>query len=232
VGDPQRYLTIGISSRALFDLHAENQIFEIQGLEAYRKYQIEHEDDPLKPGAGFPLVKAILALNKPKRRQSEVVVMSRNNGDTTLRIFNSLRHYGLGIERAALTSGARLAKYLRAYNVDLFLSRSAEDVADALKAEVAAGLIYDAPADLSIEVGQIRIAFDGDAVLFSDEAQRVFEEQGLDAFFRHEQENARKPLPDGPFAKLLRVISYLQSQADGEPAPIRTALVHRPISSL
>ena len=225
VGDSQRHLTIGISSRALFDLNAENQVFEIQGLEAYRKYQIEHEDEPLKPGTGFPLVKAILALNKPKRRQSEVVVMSRNNGDTTLRIFNSLRHYGLGIEKAALTSGARLAKYLRAYNVDLFLSRSAEDVADALEAEVAAGLIYDAPADLTIEVGQIRIAFDGDAVLFSDEAQRIYEEQGLDAFFRHEQDNVRKPLPDGPFAKLLRVISHVQSEADGEPAPIRTALV-------
>jgi len=223
--DPRSYLTIGISSRALFDLNAENQIFEADGIEAYRRYQIEHEDDVLRPGAGFPLVKGILALNKPKRRQSEVVVMSRNNGDTALRIFKSISHWGLGIEKAALTSGTPLAKYLLAYNVDLFLSRSDEDVADAVNAGIAAGLIYDAPADLETQVDQIRIAFDGDAVLFSDEAQRVYDELGLDAFFQHEQEKARKPLPEGPFAKLLRVIAFLQRDADPGPAPIRTALV-------
>lgn len=225
--DLSQYLVIGISSRALFDLTFENSIFESQGLEAYCKYQLEHEDDILKPGTGFPLAKAILRLNAltPNKRKAEVIIMSRNNADSSLRIFNSIRHYELDISRAALTSGASLAPYLHAFDVDLFLSASESEVQVAIDAGVAAALIYDAPKDFSESIDQIRIAFDGDAVLFSEESEQIYQEHGLDIFLKHEQENAKKPLAEGPFAKLLRTISYLQSEVDLDPSPIRTALV-------
>lgn len=190
--DPSQYLVIGISSRALFDLTESNSIFESQGLEAYSQYQLEHEDEVLEPGAAFPLVKAILALNGivPGKRKSEVVVMSRNSADTSLRIFKSIEHYGLDITRAVLTGGANLSPYLKAFDVDLFLSAHDTDVQNAIDAGVAAGRIYDMPTgglhgDTSLD--QIRIAFDGDAVLFSDESEGIFQEKGLDAFLEHEK---------------------------------------------
>lgn len=222
--DPSPYLVVGISSRALFDLQKEEEIFQNQGLNEYRRYQIEHEESILAPGPGFSVIKAILSLNQNRRRRAEVVVMSRNNGDTSIRIFNSIKHHALGIEKAALTGGTPVARYLGSFKVDLFLSRSEEDVQAATKAGFAAGLIYDSPREGTTEIDKIRIAFDGDAVLFSDQSQRICDEQGLTVFFEHEERNAKKPLPPGPFAKLLKTISYLQ-KADGDAAPIRTALV-------
>lgn len=225
--DFSNYLVIGISSRALFDLSTEHAIFERDGLEAYTKYQLEHEDEMLSPGSGFPIAKAILALNDivPGKRKTEVVIMSRNSAETSLRFFNSIRHYGLDITRAALTGGGQLSSYMGAYGVDLFLSAHEADVQDAIDAGFAAARIYDPAEGYAVVPDQIRIAFDGDAVLFSDESEKIYQEQGLDAFLDHETLNAKKPMAEGPFAKLLRALSFLQFDAALSKPPIRTALV-------
>lgn len=221
-------LVIGVSSRALFDLETENKIFDEQGLEAYSKYQVEHEKDILKPGTAFPLVKALQQLNADGRYLTEIIIMSKNSADTSLRIFNSIEHYKLDIKRAALVGGVSISPYLGAFKTDLFLSANEEDVQEAINANIAAGIICD-HSHLRINsednIPQIRIAFDGDAVIFSDEAERIYQEYGLDAFAKHEQENAQKPLPEGPFAKLLKTISIIQQQFPTGKVPIRTALV-------
>ncbi|MBR2460870.1 MAG: 5'-nucleotidase [Clostridia bacterium] len=222
-------LVVGISSRALFDLEEENRIFEEQGLEAYSEYQLEHENDILRPGTAFPLIKALHNLNCEERQLTEIIVMSKNSADTSLRIFNSIKHYGLDISRAALVGGQPISPYLGAFRTDLFLSANEADVQEAVNAGIAAGIICSSeglPIDTVGQVGQIRIAFDGDAVIFSDESERIYQEQGLRAFAEHERENAQKPLPEGPFAKFLKTLSLVQNSFDdsGE-MPIRTALV-------
>lgn len=230
--DLSNYLVIGVSSRALFDLSHENEIYEKEGLEAYCQYQLEHENDILKPGTGFALIEAMLNINEidPDTRRTEVVIISRNSADTSLRISNSIDAYKLDITRAAFTGGEPVAKYLNAFDVDLFLSATEEDVQAAVQSNVAAGLIYDGPRrDHSNPLKQIRIAFDGDAVLFSKESEMIYQQQGLEAFIDHEKRNAQQPLPEGPFAKLLKTLSFLQfdlnSKARQATPPIRTALV-------
>ena len=221
-------LVVGISSRALFDLEEENRIFETQGADAYAKYQIEHENDILKPGTAFPLIKALHKLNADGRYLTEIIIMSRNSADTSLRIFKSIEHYGLDITRAALVRGKSIAPYLQAFKTDLFLSANEGDVQEAINANVAAGLICsnsNLEIDPDAEIDQIRIAFDGDAVIFSDESERVFQEQGFDAFMEHEHKMAQNPMKEGPFAKLLRTISLIQEEFPRNESPIRTALV-------
>lgn len=223
-------LVIGISSRALFDLEKENRIYEQHGLKAYIDYQREHENDVLPHGPAFPLVKAFLNLNRFQQGQRtvEVIIISRNSADTSLRIFNSIHHYGLDITRAALVGGAEVAPYLKAFRADLFLSAHAPDVKQAVDNGVAAGMILTGATNASREdeIGQIRIAFDGDAVLFSAESEKVFKQQGLDAFIRHETTRADMPLAKGPFANFLMTISNLQHlYQTQEQSPIRTALV-------
>lgn len=221
-------LVIGVSSRALFDLEEENRIFEEQGLEAYSKYQFEHENDVLKPGTAFPLVKALQQLNADGRYLTEIIIMSKNSADTSLRIFNSIEHYGLDISRAALVGGASISPYLGAFKTDLFLSANESDVQEAINANIASGIICDhsqLPINPDDEIPQIRIAFDGDAVIFSDESERIFQAEGLEAFAEHEQKNAQNPLPEGPFAKLLKTLSLIQQQFPKDESPIRTALV-------
>ena len=230
--DLSNYLVIGVSSRALFDLNRENEIFEKEGLEAYCQYQLEHENDILEPGTGFALIEAMLRINdlEPGVRRTEVVIVSRNSADTSLRISNSIDSHGLDITRAAFTGGEPVAKYLNAFDVDLFLSASEEDVQAAVESNVAAGLIYDGPSrERTDPLEQIRIAFDGDAVLFSKESEMIYQQQGLEAFIEHEKQNAKQPLPEGPFAKLLKTLSFLQfdlnSKSQRKRTPIRTALV-------
>lgn len=221
-------LVIGVSSRALFDLEEENRIFEEQGLEAYSKYQTEHENDILRPGTAFPLVKALQKLNADGRYLTEIIIMSKNSSDTSLRIFNSIEHYGLDISRAALVGGASISPYLGAFKTDLFLSANESDVQEAINANIASGIICDhsnLPINPDDEIPQIRIAFDGDAVIFSDESEKIFQAEGLEAFALHEQENANNPLPEGPFAKLLKTLSLIQKQFPKDESPIRTALV-------
>jgi 5'-nucleotidase len=230
--DLSDYLVIGVSSRALFDLSRENEIYEKQGLEAYCRYQLDHENDVLKPGTGFALIEAMLRINQIDTgvRRTEVVIISRNSADTSLRISNSIDNYNLDITRAAFTGGEPVAKYLNAFEVDLFLSATEEDVQAAVESNVAAGLIYDGPGHNRADpLQQIRIAFDGDAVLFSKESEMIYQQQGLEAFIKHEKMNAEKPLPEGPFAKLLKTLSFLQFDLDSNSTqanpPIRTALV-------
>ncbi len=221
-------LVVGISSRALFDLERENIIYEQEGLKAYSEYQIEHENDVLMPGTAFPLIKALHRLNTDGQHLTEIIVMSKNSADTSLRIFKSIEHYGLDISRAALVGGESISPYLDAFKTDLFLSANESDVQEAINANVAAGIICshsEWPINPEDYVQQIRIAFDGDAVIFSDESEHIFQTEGLLAFAEHERRNAQNPLPEGPFAKLLKTISTIQKGFPEELAPIRTALV-------
>lgn len=234
-GDKMAYdltqpLVIGISSRALFNLEDANRVFEAEGLSAYMEYQRAHEGEILSPGPAFPLVRAFLNLNRlqKERRTVEVIIMSRNTADTSLRIFRSIDHYHLDITRAALVGGAEVTPYLKAFRTDLFLSAHAPDVKQAVDSGVAAGMILTDGMETKAneEIGQIRIAFDGDAVLFSAESERVFKQQGLDAFIAHETQRVDTPLSKGPFANFLMTLSNLQNlYQDQEESPIRTALV-------
>ncbi len=223
-------LVVGISSRALFDLETEEKIFREHGLEAYRQHQLAHESQVLQLGAGFALVRALLNLNlrTPTQRFVEVVIMSRNSSETSLRIFNSIACHGLDITRAVLSGGAPLAPYLKAFNVSLFLSLHEDDVQAAVNSGVASARLYQKPQNALEAPQQIRIAFDGDAVIFSDESEQIYQARGIEAFEQHERENALKPLPEGPFARLLKALSFIQknfSGANGSVPPIRTALV-------
>lgn len=222
-------LVVGVSSRALFDLTKENAIFEEKGVSAYAEYQRAHENDILKPGPGFKLIKALLGINELDGQEGrvEVIVMSRNSADTSLRVFNSIEHYGLNITRAVLASGGSLAPYLSAFKTDLFLSAYEDDVQSAIDSGIAAGIICNdvgGYGDLE-PIKQIRIAFDGDAVLFTDASEMIYQKDGLEAFEENERKNADKPLPEGPFAKFLKTISNLQQEFAPDEVPIRTALV-------
>jgi 5'-nucleotidase len=223
---PNDQLVVAISSRALFDLTESHALFEAQGLEAYRAYQIAHENDVLAPGVAFPVVRKLLALNRPEPDAPyvEVVLLSRNSGDTGLRIFNSIQHYGLAITRAAFTSGEATSEYIAPFGVDLFLSANAENVARALTSGVAAATLLPSQSH-GAHPGQLRIAFDGDAVIFGDESERVSQEQGLDAFHRNETEHWNEPLSGGPFKNFLAALHRLQEAFPPEDSPIRTALV-------
>lgn len=228
--DLENKLVVGVSSRTLFDLTYENKIFEEEGVEAYSRYQVEHEDDLLRPGPGYPLVRALLNLNELPGREGcvEVIIMSRNSPDTSLRVFKAIEHYGLRITRAVLAGGASLAPYLSAFKTDLFLSACEDDVQRAIDSNIAAGIICTegiATYDCEHQIRQIRIAFDGDAVLFSDESEQIFQEKGLEAFEENERRNANNPLQAGPFAKFLKTLSKLQKDYPVENVPIRTALV-------
>ena len=219
-------LVIGISSRALFDMRESHEVFEAEGLEAYSSYQVEREDAYLQPGVAFPMVRKLLALNEltDESPKVEVILLSRNSADTGLRIFNTIEHYGLNIERAAFTNGESPYKYMEAYGADLLLSTNASDVRAALQKGYAAATILPGSASAP-ESGQLRIAFDGDAVIFSDEAERIYQEHGLDVFSDKEKEAASQPLSGGPFKRVLEALHEIQSSFPIENNPIRTALV-------
>lgn len=220
-------LIVAVSSRALFNLDESHHIFETQGKEAYCAYQIEHEDDILDPGFGYELVRKLLAINtqtKNKKPLVEVILLSQNSADTGLRIFNSIEHYGLDITRAAFTGGASPYGYIPAFGAHLFLSANAEDVTNALAAGFAAATILSGALQAS-NVEQLRIAFDGDAVLFSDQSERIYQQQGLAAFTENEKNAAKVPLLDGPFKGFLAALQCIQAEFSTEKSPIRTALV-------
>ena len=227
--DLSNVLVVGISSRALFDLEKENELFDSQGLEAYTAYQIDKIDDLPRPGTGFRLVKNILSLNEEgKDRKVEVIILSKNNPATSLRITKAIQYHELDITRSAWIGGESIVRYLGAYKVDLFLSAHQRDVQRAINAGYAAARVYKFPPNTSfskLDKKKIKIAFDGDAVLFSAESENIYKTQGLDAFLKNEKENALKPLPDGPFAALLRAISKAQASVPVDEAPIRTALI-------
>jgi 5'-nucleotidase len=223
--DPEK-LIIAISSRALFDLIESHQVYEGEGVDAYCKYQIEREEEPLNPGVAFDLVKKLLNLNKNQTNspEIEVILLSRNSADTGLRVFNSIQYHGLKITRAAFTSGASTHPYVSAFGAHLFLSSDANEVRAALESGDAAATILPSTKK-SLFIDQVRIAFDGDSVLFSDEAERIYQEQGLGAFEKNEIEAAKKPLLAGPFKNFLMMLNRIQTEFPPDQSPIRTALV-------
>lgn len=217
-------LIIAISSRVLFDLDASNDVYEKDGVSAYAKYQTEHENDILEPGIAFPLVTKLLNLNK-YGDYVEVILLSRNSADTGLRVFNSIKHYHLDITRAVFTSGVSPHKYAKAFNSHLFLSTNPLDVKEALASGCAAATILPSKTNPNNSAEELRIAFDGDAVLFSDEAEQIYQKEGLEAFAKSEQEAALRPLPQGPLHNFLAMLHTLQKKLSYETCPIRTALV-------
>ncbi len=222
-------LTIAISSTALFDLDESDEIYREEGLEAYRQYQIDQEDRILKPGEGYTLVKKILNINKIlSTPRVEVILLSRNSADTGLRVFNSIRDFDLDITRAAFCGGESPYRYIKAFDCDLFLSTDAEDVRLALDQNVAAAMLFGRRQNPQIEDfldDPLRLAFDGDSVLFSDEAERVFQTEGLDAFSASESQQAQTPLHGGPFKSFLAALHELQKEFPEGESPLRTALV-------
>lgn len=219
-------LVVAISSRALFNLDASNQIYENEGLAAYQAYQLAKEKEILEPGGAFSLVNKFLKLNtgrSPENALVEVLLLSRNTADTGLRIFNSIRHYSLNLTRAAFAGGKSPYCYAKAFGADLYISLNPEDVKQALSAGCAAAVIW--PGDKTCHnPDSLNIAFDGDAVLFSDEAERIFKSKGLQEFNASEQKAAQIPLQEGPFKGFLMALHQLQKEAN-LAIPIRTALV-------
>jgi 5'-nucleotidase len=218
-------LVVAISSRALFNLEEENAIFETGDPKAYMQLQLDRLDLPARPGIAFSLIKKLLAFNDTTAQHVEVVILSRNDPVSGMRIFRSGHANHIKLERGVFTQGRSPFRYLRPLGAHLFLSANPDDVRDALAAGFpAARVLTESVLAGSNHPNEVRIAFDGDAVLFSDEAERVFQDQGLEAFQQHEQSKATQPLPGGPFKPLLTALHRLQ-QAQDTRMRIRTALV-------
>jgi len=219
-------LVIGISSRALFDLDDSHKIFEKEGVDAYKEHQILNEDKILNPGNAFGLVKKILDINNlyDSKDRVEVILLSRNSADTGLRVFNSIEAHNLDITRAVFCGGESPHKYVKDFNIDLFLSSSDEDVRMAIESNVASATIISGNSNFKEDSHLLKIAFDGDAVIFSDESEKVFHEKGMNAFIKNEikGDNTLEPGPMKPF---LMELNRLQREFSLEDCPIRTALV-------
>lgn len=220
-------LVVAITARALFQLEDGHDLFEREGVQAYAEFQRTREDLPLAPGIAFPLVKKLLALNEGApagEPRVEVILLSRNSSDTGLRIFNAIEEHGLGIIRAVFTSGAPVYPYIKPFGAQLFLSANPDSVRSALEHGIAAATILPSKAPERVH-DQLRIAFDGDAVIFGDESERVSQEDGIAAFHAHETERAHEPLSGGPFRGFLAALHDLQQAFPAIDSPIRTALV-------
>jgi 5'-nucleotidase len=219
-------LVIGIATRALFDLEEETRVFEQLGVEAYTRHQVEHERVPLQPGPGFSLVRGLLHVNQLLGAPLvEVVILSRNSAETGLRTAHSIRALDLPITRAAFTRGRPAHLYLEAFSCDLFLSAHEEDVVEALKAGFPAARILPVAPGVGVPEHEVRIAFDGDAVLFGPESQDRYDREGLEAFQAHEARHADVPMQEGPFLGFLRALCALQQRFPSEACPLRTALI-------
>lgn len=227
--DLSEILVIGVSSRALFDLEEENNIFQEKGIIEYRKFQLENENDALQPGTAYHLIKNLLNLNKiASKRIVEVVVMSRNSPETGVRMLNSLRTLDLDITRVALSGGEPLSPYIEAYDIDLFLSKDEKDVQIIIDSnQCAAATIYSPPTTYSSDDTVVKFAFDADAVIFSDESELINKKEGLEAFHKNESENEDIPLNEGPFATLIKKLSKIQEHLPTtiELTPLRIAIV-------
>jgi 5'-nucleotidase len=218
-------LVVAISSRALFDFEEENRVFERDGEAAYIELQFARIDVPAREGVAFPLVKKLLAFNTSQAQRVEVVILSKNDPVSGLRVFRSAAKAGLQLERGVFTRGRSPYRYLDSLKANLFLSANENDVMSALEAKCPAARVYPESAQAaSRHASEVRIAFDGDAVLFSDEAEAVYRRDGLEAFTRHETARALQPLPPGPFKPLLEALHRLQSDKES-PITLRTALV-------
>ena len=223
----QEKLVVALSSRALFDFEEENQFFERNNDKAYMALQLDRFDVPANPGIAYPLAKKLLALNTADRQRVDVVILSRNDPVSGMRVFRSAEATGLGLGRGVFTRGREPYRFLEPLGAHLFLSANAEDVRAAIEAGFPAARVFSSTlVDADRHPDEIRIAFDGDAVLFSDEAERVYQSDGLKAFEAHERNHATTPLPPGPFKPLLAALHQIQLDAGAQvPMRIRTALV-------
>ncbi len=220
-------LVVALSSRALFDFEEENAAFDEKDPARYQKLQLERLDQPAAPGVAFPLAQKLLAFNTAQEQKVEVVILSRNDPISGLRVFKSAEHHKLPITRGVFLRGRSPFGYLNALKADLFVSAHPDDVRLALEAGFPAARVYGKPAGTkSAHPDEVRIAFDGDAVLFSDQAERVYQEKGLPAFEEHEKSRAGEPLPPGPLQPFLRALHLLQRNPPRDQRMrIRTALV-------
>jgi len=227
--DLSEILVIGVSSRSLFNLERENKIFEKQGIEGFRKLQAEKEDEILEPGTAFYLVKSLLELNNQANKKIvEVVVMSKNSPETGVRVLKSIEDFDLEITRLAFSGGEPLAPYVDAFDIDLFLSKDEKDVQAVIDSgKSAAAIIYDSPTSFDSADTRVKIAFDADAVLFHEESELRYKNEGMEAFHQYEAENEDIPLNPGPFANLLRKLSAIQEHLPKsiELTPLRIAIV-------
>ena len=233
-------LVVGISATALFDLSEADSVFQSKykddretAMQEYRRYMLEREEEPLKDGTGMPLVKALLELNKYREEGKapliEVVVMSRNSPETGIQVFNNIRRHNLNITRHAFTGGESVVDYLEAYDVDLFLTTNVKDAQRVIDGFACAAAILEKPPEglSEIEQGQVRIAFDGDAVLFDDSSEIVYKTEGMAEFHKNEDSKQNIPMAEGPYASLLRKLARLQERLpfSVEYSPVRIAIV-------
>nr|XP_006626431.1 PREDICTED: cytosolic 5'-nucleotidase 1A-like [Lepisosteus oculatus] len=233
---PQHAVTIAVSSRTLFNMVKERKIYEEEGLEKYVEHQEQHEDEPLTPGAAFPFVKALMTVNSRLRELYpgseelfDIVLMTNNHAQVGVRLINSINHYDLTIERFCMTGGKSPIGYLKAYLTNLYLSKDSEKVQEAIEAGIAAATMFTPEKEVQLCDTQLRVAFDGDAVLFSDESEKIVKEHGLDSFFEHEKAFENKPLAQGPLKCFLEALGKLQrkfyEKNERMNCPIRTYLV-------
>lgn len=225
--NPSPSIMVAVSARSLFQLEDFHQVFVERGFEAYLDVIRKHENEPFQPGAAFPLVQALLRLNElSDDRIVDIVVVSSMHPDAGLSVVNSIEAHGIAVDRAAFTSGGDVVPVLSAFGTNLFLSHSPEDARRGIAAGIAAAIMYDPPDGLNepFEDQKIRIAFDGDAVVFSEESERIFKAQGKAAFFEHEKAMAKKPMDDGPFGKFLRLVDRIQKRFP-DNKPFRLSLV-------
>lgn len=220
-------LIVAISSRALFDFEEENKIFDLEGDKAYMKLQLDKLNQPAKPGPAFSLVKKLMEFNSPQEILVEVVILSRNDPVSGMRVFKSAQALELDVKKGVFIKGREPFKYLTPLGASLFLSAKEDDVRSAINAGFPAARVYPlSQGDRDQHPDEVRIAFDGDAVLFSDEAEIVYQKDKLEGFHKHEVDNVNRPLPDGPFKPFLQALNYLQKQtASAGRMRIRTALV-------
>uniref|UniRef100_A0A8C2J8U5 5'-nucleotidase, cytosolic IAa n=1 Tax=Cyprinus carpio TaxID=7962 RepID=A0A8C2J8U5_CYPCA len=233
---PENAVTIAVSSRVLFHTEKEQKVFEQQGIEEYLRYQVEHENEPFAPGPAFPLVKALEAVNNHLRElypESEelfdIVLVTYNHANVGIRLINTINYHNLFIERFCMTGGSSPTGYLKAWHTNLYLSADTAKVQEALSEGIAAATMFMSEKQIEVSKTQLKVAFDGDAVLFSDESERIFKAHGLDKFFEHERENENTLLDHGPLKGFLEVLGKLQKKfyAKGHrlDCPIRTYLV-------
>ncbi len=233
-------LVIGISATALFDLSEADKLFKDEfkkhpdnAIEIYRAFMLKNEDVVLQEGIGFPLVKALLNLNRYQKKGEtplvEVVIMSRNSPDTGVQVLNTIRELGLNITRSAFTAGESSADYLEAFDVDLFLTTNESDAQKVIDRAVCASAVLNIPTSYKCDIDdeQVRIAFDGDAVLFDESSELVYKEEGIEAFHKNENESQNTPMNEGPFAAFLMKLAKLQERLPMkmEFSPVRIAIV-------
>jgi len=214
-------LVIGVASSALFDLRKSDKVFRKKGEDAYRRYQEKHIADPLKPGIAYPFIKRLLDLNRLAPPDSspfvEVIVLSKNDPDTGLRVMRSVEHHGLAISRAVFMQGRSPFDYIPAFGMSLFLSADATDVAKAVALGHPAGQVMGSISEAE-DSADLRIAFDFDGVLADDSSERVMQASGLDAFHQNEQAHLEEALPEGPMGRLLAGINRIQRREEAMKA--------------